>query len=274
MTLSDPVVVRALNDGIVPCFLTVASPPKLTIEFPDGRILRRTLGGNTVLHLLSADGLVVDSFPGIATPEHFLAFLSTARNWLDAEGRITSPSHLQAWHAANGRGLAEGPTSVSASKMAVESPALLAVSRSLHSEGPLPTGVRGAVPVPSPPDGMPPEAPDSARSGPPSADPGPRARFLQACARLVDLSHIPGSPATLARRIGGPPTADALAWVQADSRTNVATLRALAHLALSLPTTPPTPAEVRSDFFHEILKVPVEDPWFGLTDVLVPGSSR
>src|SRR5437763_15826444 len=47
--------------------------PQVTIDFGDGRKLKRTLGGNTVIEICLPDGRVVDAFPGLYTPEDFLS---------------------------------------------------------------------------------------------------------------------------------------------------------------------------------------------------------
>src|SRR5260370_25733465 len=71
--LSDPDVIRFVNENFIPCWQMVRPVPQITIEFGDGRKLKRTLGGNTVIEICLPDGRVVDAFPGLYTPEDFLS---------------------------------------------------------------------------------------------------------------------------------------------------------------------------------------------------------
>lgn len=51
---------------------SVRPAPKVTIDFGDGRKLKRTITGNSVHYVLDSHGLVVDVLPGLYGPQAFL----------------------------------------------------------------------------------------------------------------------------------------------------------------------------------------------------------
>ena len=64
-----------LQDRYVLCWQSVRDVPKVTIDFGGGKVLERTLKGNTAFYLCRPDGRVVDILPGVYTPEDFLSEL-------------------------------------------------------------------------------------------------------------------------------------------------------------------------------------------------------
>ena len=57
MLLSDPDVIRFVNENFVACWQMVRPVPQVTIDFGDGRRLRRTLGGNAGGGAISINGI-------------------------------------------------------------------------------------------------------------------------------------------------------------------------------------------------------------------------
>ena len=99
MLLSDTDVIHFVNENFVPCWQMVRPVPQVTISFGDGRTLKRTLAGNTVISILLPDGRVVDAFPGIYTPDDLvrevtntLAFLKEHAGATPIKMTIPSPS--------------------------------------------------------------------------------------------------------------------------------------------------------------------------------------
>ena len=76
MLLSDPAVASVLEREVVACWRMLQPAPLITIDFGDGRVIKRTLKGNTALYLCRADGVVLDVFPGLYTADDFLAELA------------------------------------------------------------------------------------------------------------------------------------------------------------------------------------------------------
>lgn len=57
---------------------TVRPVPMMTIDFGDGRVLKRTITGNSIHYLLDSEGRPIDAIPGLVTSETFLASVSAA----------------------------------------------------------------------------------------------------------------------------------------------------------------------------------------------------
>jgi hypothetical protein len=65
-----------LRERFVLHWKSVRPVPKVTIDFGDGRVVRRTLTGNSIHYVLDADGRVLDGLPGLHGPEKFKAWLN------------------------------------------------------------------------------------------------------------------------------------------------------------------------------------------------------
>src|SRR5215218_8067948 len=100
--------------------------PQVTIEFGDGRKLKRTLGGNTVIEICLPDGQVVDSFPGLYTPEDLLneagQTLALVRTLRPAEADDAIAAEVIDWHKARLAPPPAVPVVISVEKAIVESP--------------------------------------------------------------------------------------------------------------------------------------------------------
>jgi hypothetical protein len=76
--------------------------PKVTVDFGDGRKLERTITGNSIHYILSADGQPIDALPGLYAPRSFLAGLEEARKMaaqLAATPVAERAAALRAYHA-------------------------------------------------------------------------------------------------------------------------------------------------------------------------------
>lgn len=84
--------------------------PVVTIDMGDGRILKRTLTGNSVHYLMDAKGAVLDALPGLYAPGTFASWLGESRDLAD-DLRTKSDGEkaeaLKAWHQARLMKLAE-----------------------------------------------------------------------------------------------------------------------------------------------------------------------
>lgn len=72
-------VAKTLRDHFVLHWKSVRPVPVVTIDFGDGRVLRRTLTGNSAHYILSENGDVIDALPGLYGPTEFLDGLKRAR---------------------------------------------------------------------------------------------------------------------------------------------------------------------------------------------------
>ncbi len=68
-------VAQHLRDHFILHWQSVRPVPVITIDFGDGRIIRRTITGNSIHYVLTADGEVVDGIPGLYGAKAFLRVL-------------------------------------------------------------------------------------------------------------------------------------------------------------------------------------------------------
>lgn len=64
--------------------------PRITVDFGDGRKIERTITGNSIHYILTADGRVIDALPGLYGPKAFLKGVA------DAEGAALQYATLRA----------------------------------------------------------------------------------------------------------------------------------------------------------------------------------
>lgn len=69
-----------LRDKFILHWQSVRPVPRVTIDFGDGRKLERTLTGNSIHHVLTPDGQIIDAIPGLYGPAAFIAQLNTSLN--------------------------------------------------------------------------------------------------------------------------------------------------------------------------------------------------
>ncbi len=228
MLLSDARVQKVLQDRYVLCWQSVRDVPKVTIDFGGGKVLERTLKGNTAFYLCRPDGRVVDILPGVYTPEDFLSELGRTEGMSDQE--------VREWHRRESPpDLAGAPKEITASKMVVESPLLKALETPTHP----------------------------ARAGGESA-------FARYAATLRDLSDAPRTRAEVTSRIPDGTGSAGERMVREDSQRNVRWVRPGVHLLLASGLR--RPAELRSAVFKDLLGVPLDDPYLGLGEPVIPGT--
>jgi len=97
----DNDVKKFLRDNFVLHWKSVRPVPVMTIDFGDGRTLKRTITGNSAHYILDQRGRVVDSLPGLYTPEKFLRHLKSGQEFAAAHGEECSrlqPASLTTYH--------------------------------------------------------------------------------------------------------------------------------------------------------------------------------
>jgi hypothetical protein len=75
---ADPQVAALMRDRFVMHWSSERDVPVITIDFGDGRIMRRTVTGNSVHYILDEQGRVLDAIPGLYSPGKFIAELRFA----------------------------------------------------------------------------------------------------------------------------------------------------------------------------------------------------
>ena len=81
---------------------SVRPVPKITIDFGDGRVVERTITGNSIHYVLDADGTVIDAVPGLYGPKAFLERLDEAaavEKGTRAMASAERAQFLRNWHA-------------------------------------------------------------------------------------------------------------------------------------------------------------------------------
>lgn len=238
VTLSNPEVIKFLTNEVVPYWESVGPVPKVTIELGDGRVIKRTLGGNIVTYLLSSSGEVYDAFPGIYTPE---TYLSEIRKTM---GALDSHSDILAWHRQELAVAAKTEeTRITMSKAVVESPLLKALGGSEPSNQPKDTTTA----------------------------------FQNYTARLQDISKRAASVSELRSSVlsnvsSNDPDEIGREAVAIDSRNNLKLIRPVVHLLFSSYKKLPDLQQCRDQIYEDILHIPIHDPYLGLADAIVPGS--
>ncbi len=239
MLLSNLEVIRFLSSEVVPCWESLRSVPVVTLDAGGGRVLKRTLGGNTAFFLCSPRGEVVDVYPGVLTPEDFLAVVAEGMSILRAGGHEGLEQRVLNVHrlAQSDSHLPFGSVPISASKALVESPLLKGLS--LRSEFPAP---------------------------------GPSLPGLEL---TWELSKQPATSMQVIANLGLPAVPDlGRRVVDADSQQNRTAVRRLVHQMLASTQRLHTPEELKEPVFKGILHLDLDDPWLGLVGFEIPGSPR
>ena len=76
---SNPEIADVLREEFVLHWSNERDVPVVTIEFGDGRTLRRTITGNSIHYVLDSDGTPIDALPGLYGPEAFQGALDQSR---------------------------------------------------------------------------------------------------------------------------------------------------------------------------------------------------
>jgi hypothetical protein len=72
---SNEAIGKLLREGFVLHWKSVRPVPKVTIDYGDGRVVQRTLTGNSIHYVLDEQGRVLDGLPGLYGPQQFEAWL-------------------------------------------------------------------------------------------------------------------------------------------------------------------------------------------------------
>ena len=267
MLLSDPDVVRFVNENFVPCWQMVRPVPQVTIDFGDGRKLKRTLGGNTVIEICLPDGRVVDAFPGLYTPEDFLSeatqSLELAQKLGAGPAGPATAEQVAAWHRARLAAAATARIPVSVEKALVESPLLRALR--------MKPGTQPSTDLLAREFGRYPAVVAEGED--------PQAALARLGQHVEDISKQPSTVEQLRQRFLTLPeerrsTPEQLGEMalRLDSRTNVDWLRPAVHLLFAGYDRLPESTACRDTIFRQLLHIPVDDPYLGLAEAVVPGT--
>lgn len=101
---SSPAIAERLRERFVLHWKTVRPVPVLTINFGDGRVLKRTITGNSAHYVLNARGEPLDVLPGLHAPVAFERWLKTVEQLHSQMKRSKDPqAALAAYHQSEAR---------------------------------------------------------------------------------------------------------------------------------------------------------------------------
>jgi hypothetical protein len=134
----DPAVGALLRERFVLHWSSEREVPLMTIDFGDGRRLRRTVTGNSAHYVLDAEGRVIDVIPGLLSPHAFVERLEWALQLPDASAHAARAGAIGLrWQnelersgvspraLARGKSSAERAVMIAVSKAAIEAPLLI-----------------------------------------------------------------------------------------------------------------------------------------------------
>lgn len=263
---AHPGVARALREGFILHWASERPAPIVTIDFGGGRVLRRTLTGNSAHVVLDPDGRPLDAIPGLWGPEAFRLELARVQAaavdaWHAAPNRRQAA--MAAWHqnrlsqlpaeqaAAEQRGGALRPLALPSRPPRAAEAGALAVTKAV-SQNTLLRGLNELAPAPA----LDPATLDSLAS-----------------ARRPDCRLHPASLALMRGHVPpGQDPARALPLLAAgferdlarDTAINAYQLRPAVHRAwLALPPGADADTFV-ARLYADVFKTPRADPWLGL----------
>lgn len=104
MLFSHPALARYLSERFECAWESVRPVPKVTIDFGNGRTLKRTLNGNILTWFCDPQGRVVDLVPGIVSPRAYAKRASRALALFKTMTYMPRPMWLAQYHAGGAVG--------------------------------------------------------------------------------------------------------------------------------------------------------------------------
>jgi hypothetical protein len=71
-------VSKFMREHYVLVWVSERPVPVVTIDYGDGRVLKRTITGNSIHYIVTSNGQVIDALPGLYDPKTFIAILAGA----------------------------------------------------------------------------------------------------------------------------------------------------------------------------------------------------
>ncbi|MEA2733832.1 MAG: hypothetical protein QOE14_283 [Humisphaera sp.] len=102
----DPRVNKLMREKFILHWSSERPVPVVTVDFGDGRTLKRTVTGNSIHYVLNADGQPIDALPGLYSAGEFIKQLNNA---LEIAAEKPTDARLREWHAAAAQKLEAGP---------------------------------------------------------------------------------------------------------------------------------------------------------------------
>ena len=117
MLFSSSEVAQYISETFEPAWESLRPAPLVTLDFGNGRTVKRTLQGNVATYVCGSDGTVYDVLPGIYTPKIYRAELEACQLLFTSIRPATDvAARLSEYHTAQAKvlGLADQPPSMQA----------------------------------------------------------------------------------------------------------------------------------------------------------------
>ncbi len=88
-------VSQILRDRFILVWTSERPVPVVTIDYGDGRVLKRTITGNSIHYILNSRGEVIDALPGLYDPETFASLLVNAAAAATANSLSAPREHIE-----------------------------------------------------------------------------------------------------------------------------------------------------------------------------------
>lgn len=95
----DAAVGARLRERFVLHWSSERPAPRVTIEYGDGRVVQRTITGNSIHYVLDARGRVLDALPGLYSPQAFLSALAPVESAAPALAALVGARFAEALRA-------------------------------------------------------------------------------------------------------------------------------------------------------------------------------
>jgi hypothetical protein len=128
---------KLLHDRFVLHWKSVRPVPLITVDLQNGMKLQRTITGNSIHYVVLPEGIIVDLFPGLYSPDRFLKGLATAERVAQDAMRTPKPQTVIDKHIASERVRIERAWEVDVKKYEAiikKHEAILAAQKSLSSQ--------------------------------------------------------------------------------------------------------------------------------------------
>lgn len=242
MLLSQPELASWMSDTFECAWETVRDVPRVSVDFGEGRVVRRTLHGNVVTWVCDAEGRALDALGGLYDAATYRARLEQAALFAAYLAKRTDPPARDAafrdYHARQAERVAAGaaplvvgvPPVNAFAKIATERPTELAVLDP-GARRPRTVGSKGAVEIP--------------------------------LERAVALDV----PRPSGEKLAAPGVRADKGLLAQDTALGETRFRPLFHALLAETGSVPY-AGLTKRAYREILHTDLDDPWLGLGDLL------
>jgi hypothetical protein len=237
---SQESLARQISEEFEPVWQSVRPAPQVTIDFGEGRVVRRTLHGNVMTWICDGEGRALDAIPGVCTADVYRARLAEARllaTYIARKRPEQREAAFRDYHERQTDRIAEGKLPLVleerahgfASKMAIERPLEMVL-----------------------------RAPDEPSRRAEIAERGGLANSIPGATPVVAAAPLAPAP--------GSEKIDATS-LDADTKLNESIRRRTLHEMFAATGSVP-PAELTKRAYRDVLGVDLDDPWLGLGDLL------